>query len=75
MIVDNRNTSILKDYYKVIGSRYKYTLEDFMKKREIERQADEKTINLKKFAGFKDKLSSLFIEARNSGHQSYNLYT
>ena len=39
IIVDNRNTSLLKDYYKLIGSRYKFQLEDWLKqktKKELE---------------------------------------
>lgn len=30
LIADNRQTSLFKDYYKVIGSRYKYTLENLV---------------------------------------------
>ena len=32
IVADNRQTSLFKDYYKVIGSRYKFQLEDLFKK-------------------------------------------
>ena len=51
---------MFKDYYKVIGSRYKFKLEDL-----INKQGD-KGLTREKFINFKEKLSANYLHERNS---------
>ena len=59
LIVDNRNTSLFRDNYKMYGTRYKYELEDMICDR----------ITQDKFVRFKERLSGHFLYERNSPHE------
>ena len=53
LIIDNRSTSLFQDNYKVIGSRYKFELEDL-----LNLQKDQsRMMTLEKKEEFKKKLS------------------
>lgn len=57
LIIDNRLTSLFRDYYKVIGSRYKFKLEDL-----LIRQTHNKLIpSLENYMSFKQRLSAFNV--------------
>ena len=59
IIADNRQTSLFRDYYKVIGSRYKFQLEDLIEKQ-------KNGIPDEKFQEFRKRLSAHFMAERNA---------
>jgi hypothetical protein len=59
VVVDNRGTSLFRDYYKVIGSRYKFALEDLLLKQ-------EGVVTREKINDFKERLSAQYLNERNS---------
>lgn len=63
LIIDNRPTSLFKDYYKVIGSRYKFSLEDLVKTQEQNAASSTDT----KFRRFMDNFSITNLDPENTG--------